>query len=285
MLHSMVKVVVFVSRKLLDDTLAYAIRCNDSKFNVGDILNMLISQHKREISNGISIRPRKSDNHLGAEDLLYLANAIYIHAYKLKYDVGKASREIVKEVNALRAFQASMPVAKFLSFLKLKFKRIIHRLYSDLSELCFFWINFPECFPVNIDKALAYVTAESYIEERLSNTPLKYSSTPLVDDINVDVDLDAEIVEELSVENVTKVIDALFVVDPDQSKLMTASTHLPSHEPSIPDIAPDIFTDDVLPVPPYPLSDYSFHNVYLIISVSLFEVNVICNYRFRTVIN
>lgn len=63
-LCSMTRVVVFVSRRLLDDALAYAIRCNDNKFNPGDVLNMINSLHKREITNGVSIKPRKTDEHL-----------------------------------------------------------------------------------------------------------------------------------------------------------------------------------------------------------------------------
>lgn len=222
---------------------------------------MLISQHKPEISNGISIRPRKLDNHLGAEQLLYLANAIYIHAYKLKYDVGRASKEIVKEVNALRSYQASMPVSKFFQFLKLKFKQLIHRLCSDVSELCFFWMNFPECFPVNIDKAFSYVTAETYIQERLPNKPLNYPSCPLIDEINVDVDLDAEIIDELNVEKVTNAIDTLFAVAPNEPSISTQRNNVTG------DLClnnnDDKVVDD-LQIPPFPLSNYpSFEGVML----------------------
>lgn len=164
---SMKKVTIFVSRRLFDDALAYAVRCNDTKFNPGDVLNMLISLHKREITNGVSIKPRKTDEHLTSEQLLFLANAIYVHAYKLKYDVGRASKEIIKEVNSLRAYQGKMPVSKFFNFLKLSFRNLIDRLYGNIAELCFFWMSFLELFPVDIDKALTYIPAETYIQEHL----------------------------------------------------------------------------------------------------------------------
>lgn len=70
--------------------------------------------------------------------LLYLANAIYVHAYKLKYNVGRASKEITKEVNALKAYQSSMPLSKFLIYLKLSFRNIIDRLYGDCGIMFFF---------------------------------------------------------------------------------------------------------------------------------------------------
>lgn len=70
--------------------------------------------------------------------LLYLANAIYVHAYKLKYNVGRASKEITKEVNALKAYQSSMPLSKFLIYLKLSFRNIIDLLYGDCGIMFFF---------------------------------------------------------------------------------------------------------------------------------------------------
>lgn len=251
---SMKRVVVFASRRLFDDTLAYAIRCNDNKFNPGDVLNMLISLHKREITNGVSIRPRKTDEHLTSEELLFLANAIFIHAYKLKYDVGRASKEIIKEVNSLRAYQNSVPVSKFLTVLKLSFRNLVDRLYGNIAELCFFWMNFPELFPVDIDKALTYIPAETYIQEHLPLKPLQFIGPPMTDSFNVDVDLDAEVIAAVGVKDITTVVDKLF--DVDKSHTQPSNSSNPYQQTIHPTESSSIHSSILPPLDRFPFSEY-----------------------------
>lgn len=120
-----------------------------------------------------------------------------------------------------------------------------------IAELCFFLMKFPECFPVSIDKALTYVSAETYVEERLPAKPLQYTGLPMADAINVDVDLDAEIVDSTGVEDVTATIDKLFGVQSTES----GSTVGQAKSATTPEIT---FPESKIeqPVPKFPFTSY-----------------------------
>lgn len=159
---SMKKHKIVVSHDLYDSISSFALRTSEGKFTVQDVYNVAVSYRNRVIESGIAIRRRDTDK-IDANELYMLANAIYVQAYRHKYDVSKASKEIIQEINSIRNFQSSGLLQKLSTFIALKLTRLLSRFSKSMVDFVFFWLSFPELFPVSIDKVTERVEVCDYV--------------------------------------------------------------------------------------------------------------------------
>lgn len=207
-----------VTSTLLEEVKTYAFRQTEGKFNAHDIYSMAVSLSKREISGGVSIRRRTTDAHLTANDLFMLAQAVYIHCYIVKYDVGRASSTIIEAVKKTRDLQKSNLAGKFKNYMEQTMGAIWNTVLVSLEDTLFFWMSFPEMFPVRFDKIVQFVDVETFVPEGSSgNKSLKGLNTVTSENIECDKNIDDLIRSDISQEAVTRKLDEMLdVISPDE---------------------------------------------------------------------
>lgn len=94
---------ILVDVELCCKTLNHALRVRENKFNVNEVLNFMLGQVGRIVVNGNTI---KQGNKVLREDVdgtaIYVASAIYIVAYEMKYHNGLVMKKLVDTIKKFR---------------------------------------------------------------------------------------------------------------------------------------------------------------------------------------
>lgn len=164
------KVVITCPRKLAEDLFAYALRCTDNKFTPIEIFNMACSYTRRVIVNGVAVRtPDENErDHLDTPTLYKLCNAIYLLAYCHKFHNGVVTKELISEIQKLRALQSKSFIGRMWCGAKSVTSKVLNLCKASIINVAFFWAMCPNYFSVDLYDAVRFVEVRDIIQENVN---------------------------------------------------------------------------------------------------------------------
>lgn len=172
-----------------------------------------------DIINGVSIVA--VDNvKVSSDDLFALSCAVFIHVYVSKYAYCLATKELMEQIKKIRGATSKNLISAFWDTLKTlvgsTYKLITHTIY----DVIFFWITFPELFPIRIEEAVKFHRMSEYAAALDDDCRCDQYKINLSDTKEIETDLVESL--EITKENVDRVADKILKLEEVFSKKTVA---------------------------------------------------------------
>lgn len=103
------------------------------------------------------------------DELYALANAVFVHVYQKKYAFGLGAKEILDQIKNIRATASKNIFKTVWESCKNLIVSTCGTANCVLYNMLFFWISFPECFPVSIKDAVKFYSFTTFMDELNKN--------------------------------------------------------------------------------------------------------------------